>query len=649
MSWLTPLGFLGLISIIALIIIYIIKPNYQNKQISSTFIWKLSLKYRKNKLPINKLRNIIIFLCQVLILTSASSILAQPFFKDEAPKAQEKVLIIDASASMMAKTGSTTRFEKAVLEAKDAVRTQLELEDGKVSVILATEKAYFLAQNESPEGRDRVLAALDQLITSKNVSEVCTWGDSDVKGAIKLAEEITSVSESVEVVLFTDVKYIDAGRVTVVPVNDVNDLNVAILDVRAINDENYYRFEIDIASYGANDTVRVICEIAGINETTEKLELVADVRCDYDQVTTVAFGKIPEVEEELFVEILEDIEVTSYENVYVHVNEKDALDTDNSFYLYGGTKPTLRVQYYSETPNNYFGSALMVLRNQLKYRWNLEIVEVQGEDTPASSGFDFYIYEHKMPSSLPTDGFVLLVNPDTVPTGAGFRLGGVKGFYEETPLSAAEEAHPVMNMITGAAITVTRYLPITSADGFTPLLYCDNDPVFIVKNDPNEKVAVLSFSLNFSNLPVMLEFPLMMYNLVEYFMPSTVTEFVFDVNETISLGARGEELHLSAPGKDEQVFTEFPITVTLTTPGVYTTSQTPISGVEATDYFYVKLPASESNINRSEDALAKPFFYEKTEDGGVDLLIFFAAALVLLLFMEWWLNTREQYQIGKQK
>ena len=61
MSWLTPLGFLGLISIIALIIIYIIKPNYQNKQISSTFIWKLSLKYRKNKIPINKLRNIIIF------------------------------------------------------------------------------------------------------------------------------------------------------------------------------------------------------------------------------------------------------------------------------------------------------------------------------------------------------------------------------------------------------------------------------------------------------------------------------------------------------------------------------------------------------------------------------------------------------------
>ena len=62
MSWLTPLGFLGFIGLIILIIIYIIKPNYQNKIISSTFIWKLSLKLRKKKIPVSKLRNIILFI-----------------------------------------------------------------------------------------------------------------------------------------------------------------------------------------------------------------------------------------------------------------------------------------------------------------------------------------------------------------------------------------------------------------------------------------------------------------------------------------------------------------------------------------------------------------------------------------------------------
>ena len=54
MSLLTPLGLLGLAGLIALLIIYIIKPNYQNKVISSTFVWNLSLRYRKKKIPINR-------------------------------------------------------------------------------------------------------------------------------------------------------------------------------------------------------------------------------------------------------------------------------------------------------------------------------------------------------------------------------------------------------------------------------------------------------------------------------------------------------------------------------------------------------------------------------------------------------------------
>ena len=92
-SWLTPLGFLGLIGLIILLIIYIIKPNYQNKYISSTFVWKLSLKYRKKKMPLSKLRNILLIICQVLIVISSAFILAQPYIDGEDENAKkEKVL-----------------------------------------------------------------------------------------------------------------------------------------------------------------------------------------------------------------------------------------------------------------------------------------------------------------------------------------------------------------------------------------------------------------------------------------------------------------------------------------------------------------------------------------------------------------------------
>ena len=47
MSFLNPAGLWGLLGIPVLILIYIIKPKFQEKLVTSTFIWKLSQKYKK--------------------------------------------------------------------------------------------------------------------------------------------------------------------------------------------------------------------------------------------------------------------------------------------------------------------------------------------------------------------------------------------------------------------------------------------------------------------------------------------------------------------------------------------------------------------------------------------------------------------------
>lgn len=640
MNWLTPIGFLGLIGLIVLIIIYIIKPNYQNKIISSTYVWKLSLKYKKNKIPLNKLRNIIIFICQVFVITTAALVLAQPFLNVDNKELDQKVIIIDASASMTAKIGDSTRFEVAVDEALKEVDSIFDKNaNGEVSVIVAGEKASFVVQNAKADKRTQVRETLMSLVDPAYESP-CTYGSPDIEGAIKYAEEITSVYANSEVILFTDTQYVDPGRVVVRSVRDVNDWNAAVLDVRAIEVENSLRFEIDVACFGKNSNLRVYCDIDGVNGKDEQLNLVADVLCDNDEVQTIIFGKIPE--DDTSIEITEEISVFEFSKLNVRIEGSDSLSDDNSFYLYGGKKQPLKIQYCSAAPNNYFATAMVVLHDQLKYRWDVTFVELDKGDTPATEGYDLYIYEHKMPSSLPRDGAVLLVNPDKVPAGAGFRLStSYRGFAEETPLSAGE-AHRVTDKLTAENITVTRYTPLTSYDGYTPVLYCENNPVMIVKNDPDSKIAVMSFSLNFSNLPVILEFPLMFYNLIEYFIPSTVTQYVFDAGDTVTLGSRSESLDVVGPGLSATV-TEFPAEITLKSPGVYTVIQTPISGIELMDNFFVKLPAAESNINSSADTLANPVFAPEKEQANMDLLLYLAIALVVLLFFEWWLHTREQY------
>lgn len=651
MSWLTPLGFLGLIGLIILIIIYIIKPNYQNKIISSTFVWKLSLKYKKNKIPISKLRNILLLICQILAITVSSLILAQPFIENDKPSSTNKVFIIDASASMTTTYGGETRFERAVNLVRDQAEEVLKMENGQVTIILAAEKASFLVDRADVSSRTEITMELDKLLDPA-LKSPCTYAGSDIDGAIKLAENVTGTESNVEVLLFTDNSYIDSGKVEIVPVRNDQEWNAAILDVRARIVENRYEIEIDVACYGGiNRDVEVECVIVGTdiyaNSVEHHLNLTA--RCDNSEIETVTLSFTHEDKE--VAAALNDLE--SYTSIYVSIPEEDNFEMDNSFSLYGGDKLPLRIQYCSSKPNNYFDTALKVLRDRLSYRWDIEFKEImlfdeenahKQKEEPATEGFDVYIYEHMMPSILPTDGFVLLVNPNEEPAGSGFRLGREYNSYTDMTLSAGDDPnHPLLNNVNPEQITVTKYVEITSYDGYDAVLSCNNAPLLLVKNESDEKIAIMPFSLNFSNLPVILEFPLLMYNLIEYYIPSTVTEYVFDVNEKIELDSRSEELYITGGG-NEVTATEFPFNMELKVPGTYTVIQTPISGVETIETFFVKMPASESNINAEYDALTPPYYYEEAENTShEELLLYFAIALVTLLFAEWWLHTREQF------
>ena len=648
MSWLTPLGFLGLLGLIVLILIYIIKPNYQNKIISSTFVWKLSLKYKKNKIPLSKFRNILLFLCQVFIITAAAFMLAQPFFADEEEvKMPKKVFILDASASMMADTdGDQTRFERAIDEIQTAVDETLQLENSEVSIILANDKASFLIQRATALSKGDITTALDELLDTTNGS-ACTYATPDIEGAIKLAGKITAVAPDVEVVLYTDTNYIEAGKVTVKNMCGSLDWNAAILDARMILFENRYTIEVDVACYGMNKNLPVHCTVEGVDNAGNAVAftVTGNVLCRNDDMSTL---------EILPTEDNKDLmELASYKTVTVFVDEDDSLEIDNSFRIFGGEKLPLRIQYCSPNPNNYFSTAFRVIREKLKYRWNIEFDEVvinPEEETPdtAFTGYDIYIFETIMPETLPTDGISILANPTAAPLNAGFRLGMERLVPPDTYLTEGE-MHPITDGVHPEEILVTKYVEILNPDAnYIPLLYCGTEPMLLAtnKNESEQKVVILPFSLNFSNLPIVLDFPLMMYNIVEYYMPSTITEYVFDVNEEIDLNARAEQLSLQGPNGINAILTEFPNKFSLTVPGVYEVSQPNLSGELVSENFFVKIPASESNIVSEEDSLTNPYYMTVVEEEEVqnrDIIFYIAIAMVALLFAEWWLHTREQY------
>ena len=282
--------------------------------------------------------------------------------------------------------------------------------------------------------------------------------------------------------------------------------------------------------------------------------------------------------------------------------------------------------------------------------WNVNFKEVNTVAEKSEfgkipvEGFDFYVYEGTMPDVLPTDGVVMLINMDKTPEG----LTAVQGAEVNAPsvdrpfnLSFTEYAHPITQYLNPERIEVTKYTKVLNYEGFTPLLYCNGDPVLFVKEADGQKIVMMNFSVNYSMISMYVEFPILMYNIIEYFMPATLSAHAYDINQTISLNARSDELTIeSVDGSIEKTtFKEFPQEIVLTNPGTYTLSQMPISGIPQVEQFFVKIPATQSNICPIEEELYELIVPKKKDVADYDLLLYFAAALVALVFIERFLHS----------
>ena len=224
---LMPLGLLGLLGIAVLIIIYILKPNYQQKVVSSTHVWKLSLRYRRKQIPINRLLSLLILLCQILIVTACALILAQPFIPSgEVRSENERIIVIDSSANMLVTSDGVTRYERAVEQASELVSTTLMEPDGVATVILATDTPEFLFRRLPSAQRPEALEELDALVSGEELQ--CTYRESDVTGAMELAQDVLDTNPKAEVYLYTGTQYLDDGGVKVVNVESASQMRNAV-------------------------------------------------------------------------------------------------------------------------------------------------------------------------------------------------------------------------------------------------------------------------------------------------------------------------------------------------------------------------------------------------------------------------------------
>ena len=434
-----PWGWLGLLAIPVIIVIYIIKSKYVPKTVSSTFIWKRSLKYVKRKIPLKFIMSFLLVM-QILVALAATVAIAKPSVKPL--ESSEKIIIVDASASMQTTDGGKSRYDVAMeLLEKEAegvgsnkgmtiILASPEFENG-AQIVGGTSTAPLTTKSE-------VLKVIDDQLRGK-----CTNGSANINAAIKEAEScLASVPDGTTstVYIYTDKQYpIDQSSldyINIVSCARETEVNAGILSVYDEYVAQGYRFTVKLGNYGDSGSgknsfyVRLIVNETG-NMGAERVAATTQVEMSNEEELELIFS--PDANAKPVAGKNQKIQWISesfknYEYIRVEIGSDDGLKKDNSYILYSEQKGTPRILLVSSNVQLKDGKIdttsvplMKLVLGSFGYVINSYDMFATVEDADEAgklSGYDLYIFEGVMPKQhLPTDGAVWLLNvPQTFDT-----------------------------------------------------------------------------------------------------------------------------------------------------------------------------------------------------------------------------------------
>ncbi len=603
MKFLNPDGLWLLIGIPILIIIYLIKAQHDDRQVSSTYIWKLSMRFAKKRLPLYRLRRILLFVLQLLMIVLAALMAAKPVVSKG--ESNDYIIILDGSASMQTKDEKgNSRFSYAVKEIEALAK---DLSSGHtMTVILSTDTASYLIENTTSAEEVRLVLG----------KAVCAYTDCNIAEAIILAQTACDRVENAKVILYTDHPYEKTGNINVVDLSK-NEWNISLEGLDAQNDGENTIFTGSLISYHQSASVTVGLRIDGSTVDAKNVD------CAADTVTNVVFSQK---------------DLTVFDTAEIFIEPKDAMEADNCYAICQKAREKYKILLASRS-SLYLESALMALGNcQVTVTASLENTEL--------TGHDLYIFDGIMPEEFPTDGSVWLFGTDKLPNGL------TVGAQFDTPgrLSVNSKLESdLYDALSFDGTVIKTCVGLVGSREWENILYCNNAPVLVTgKQNNGVCFSVFSFDLHDSNLPLQPSFLVLIRNLVRYSMPSLLKDTDYTVGQTakISVLPDAKELYLQYPdGAVKELFiADEYCTVFLNETGVYTAVMKTADGGEYADFF-VHVPEGEMASQMGGDINIAIRSENETDSKEAIRGIWFwlAIAFLFILLIEWEWYYYEQY------
>ena len=603
MSFLNPSGLWLLLGIPVLIVIYLIKSQHEDRPVSSTYIWKLSSKFMKKRLPMQRIRKILMFLLQLAIIVTVSLLAARPAVVNG--KSCDYIAIIDASASMQTSDeAGMTRFEYALSEVEEL---SSEIQNGHtVSIILASDNASWLVQESTSQNEIKLALG----------NAECSYGSCDTLEAIELAQLLCRRSNNAKVLFYTDNAYTETKNIQVVNLSK-DEWNVSVSSVTAKKAEKGTTFTGTLTSYNRDATVTVGLRIDGSIVDAQIVDFTQDTS------TTITFTAE---------------EVSSYDTAEIFIETSDALQADNSYAICRKSDRTYSVLLVSQSPL-YLESALNALGScKVTVAASCEEAELTGKD--------LYIFDGVAPEEYPTDGSVLVFGTQMLPDGLSAGSTVESEAYLRMGTGQQSDLYEDLSLLETA---VTNYTPLSGNIAWQNLFFCEDSAVVATREMGNGlQFTVVSFDLHDSNLPMQTDFVLFVRNLVEFSVPSFLkdTDHIAGNSVTLTVMPAAQELYVELPDDTIKALSTAAATVSVNADevGIYTAVMTTADGGEYVDFF-VHVPEGEADTYTAAELSMEVSTdgTEKAEDAISEIWFWFAVGLLLIVLTEWGWYYHEQY------
>ena len=494
MSFLAPVAFAALAMAIPILLLYMLRLRRREVLISSTYLWRQVVQDTEANTPWQRLRRNLLLLLQLLILLLMALALARPFITVPTVSAGKIALLIDASASMTATDiASQSRFSAAIEQARQIVNNMNPLDI--ISVIRVADHAEPLTAYTADKSELR--RALDNMEASH--------GAADWDTALTLAAAGASGAEHFSIVMISDGGIGAAASLPAnipqpiyVPVGEsANNIGITALATRSL----------------AGGAPQLFAQVTNFGDEPAAISLV--IRLD-DVLRLSRSGTIPPRSQlpipfdEPISEPFETLSAT----LTFDDDADDFLELDNRAWAVRNESKTRRVFYVSASDNLFLEQALRSLPGVQTFRGNPENRGLPSDE------FDLYAFDGWLPRELPP-GDMLIINPPHNPPSATplFTLGA--SLPQTGDIQVSEVASPITAFVDLDEMSLLQYRDAT-AEWAQPLIETERGAILLAGEVNARQIAILPFDLRDSNLPLLIAFPVLMANLLDWFSPADI-------------------------------------------------------------------------------------------------------------------------------